>query len=400
MAIIQITDYNKCCGCGVCQSVCNQNAILLQPSKEGFLYPVIDENLCVECGLCIKSCPINVCPESENKVFERQVYACKNHNHDILYKSSSGGVFFEIASSVIKEGGVVYGCAFTPECEAKHMRVSTIAELYSIMGSKYVQSNTSGIWEQVKKDLKENKRVVFSGCGCQIAALRSFLKKDYDNLLLIDMICMGVPSPLVFKKHLTDLEQKFNSKIQHTTLSFRNKIYGAHTLSLSMSFQNGQFYYEPMYVDAYVKNFHARLFLRQSCHSCSYKKSERESDITMSDFYGIEKTGWPITTEGGLSMVIVHSAKGAEMFKKIKNHFEYYQTTMNIAKEVQPMLTKSCMPSHYRDCFFDDLLKAEDKTLQQIVNSYSPIPLKLKIRSKMKKITIIRKIVQSLKCSK
>lgn len=142
MAIIQITDYNKCCGCGVCQSVCNQNAISLQHSKEGFLYPVIDENLCVECGLCIKSCPINVCPESENKVFERQVYACKNHNHDILYKSSSGGVFFEIASSVIKEGGVVYGCAFISECEAKHMRVSTLSDY-----NEYSERSTTNVNE-------------------------------------------------------------------------------------------------------------------------------------------------------------------------------------------------------------------------------------------------------------
>lgn len=394
MAISQITEIDKCCGCGVCESVCPRNCIKMAFDNEGFLYPQINAQECVECKLCIKSCPINFCPDSSNVLYKREVYACKNTNKEILYKSSSGGVFYEISKYVLNNNGVVFGVIYKDK-EAIYAMAENEDELMPMLGSKYVQSNKYNIWPNVKRQLKTGKLVLFSGTPCEIGALRGYLRKDYDNLICVDFICMGTPSPAVFQRHLRDLEDQYGAEI--TSLSCRSKEYGANTHSLTLEFKNGKKYFRPQFAEPYIKSFHSRLYMRKSCHQCAYKKELRESDFTMADFWGIDKLKLPISKEGGISMLIIQSSKAKRIFEEIKNHFEIYPTSMDIAKEVQPMMISSCSASPKRDLFFQQFNSRSDERFSEIINDFIPITKLEKLRSCLKRVKVLRIVVQSIK---
>lgn len=391
MAISEITDAKKCCGCGVCESVCPKNCITMKANDEGFLYPVIDGTNCIECGLCIKSCPINVCPESANKDFEREVYACRNKNSEIRYKSSSGGFFYELAKYVLDQNGIVFGVIYK-ELKAIYAFAETEEELIPMLGSKYVQSYKNGIWSRIKKEVLSGRKVLFSGTPCEVGALRSYLKRDYDNLICVDFICMGTPSPAMFTWHLRDLEKKYKSKI--TSMSCRSKKYGAYTHSLLLDFENGKQYFRAQYAEPYIKSFHSRLYLRKSCHDCSYKKEKRESDFTMADFWGLQFSGIPMSVDGGVSMLIVQSEKAKKILDLLKSKFEMYPTTMEIALKMQPMMTSSCSPEERREEFFNDCKINSNKKFSQVINKYIPVTAKDILRSRLKQVDFLRNLVQ------
>lgn len=394
MAISQITEYDKCCGCSVCESICPKHCITMVPNNEGFLYPKINKENCIECQLCIKTCPINKSPYNLNEDFNQKVYACKNKDIKALRRSSSGGVFFELAQYVLTKKGIVFGVIYKDKTTI-FTTAETYEELLPMLGSKYVQSNKRFIWPKVKQELKNDRLVLFTGTPCEIGALKNFLKRDYENLICAEVMCMGVPSPIVFSKHLDDLEKKYHSRI--TQINCRSKEYGAFTHSLTLKFENGKKYFRAQYAEPFIKNFHSRLFLRKSCHNCSYKKEHRDSDITMADFWGIENTNIPILEKDGVSMIIIHSQKGEDIFNLIKDKFEYYPTTMEVAKKHQPMMTQSCTPSSLREQFFEELKQKPDKSFAQIINKYNPITAKDVLRSKLKELRWLRNIIQNNK---
>lgn len=395
MAISYITEKEKCCGCGICESICPQDCITMRPDEEGFLRPVIKHKNCIECGACQKSCPTNSIPQTSHSNDESLVFACKNKDREILYKSSSGGFFYEIARQIISEEGIVFGAVIDSCKEVKHVGATSLEEVLPMMGSKYVQSNTAGIWPRVKAELQTGRLVLFSGTPCQVGALLSYLGKDYDNLVCIDFICMGVPSPLVFHRHIIDLENKFGSKAEH--IDFRPKKYAALALALQIDFANGKKYFRAQYAEPFVKSFYSRVYLRPSCHCCAYKRAHRESDITMSDFRGLEQTGLLMTLRGGLSMIMLHSAKGREFFDRIKERFDYEQTTEAMAIKIQPMLTRSCTASPYREAFFLRFNESTQETFANIINKYEAISRKDILRSKLKEVDWIRHLIQRCK---
>ncbi|NDV66989.1 Coenzyme F420 hydrogenase/dehydrogenase, beta subunit C-terminal domain [Bacteroides sp. 224] len=396
MAILKITDKIKCCGCGICSAICPQKCIEMRPSTEGFLYPNIDISKCTECSLCKNICPTNSCLPNRNIHFPVKVYACKNKNKSILSMSSSGAFFYEIGKWVIEKGGCVFGVKFDDNMKAIHAKAENINELKTFLGSKYVQSDKDSIWLSVKNELKKKRLVLFSGTPCEIGALRNYLQKDYENLILIDFICMGVPSPMILRKHLDDIEKKYKSKI--ATLSFRSKKYGANSHSLSIKFSNGKEYFRALYAEPYIKSFHSCISLRESCHNCCYKKSHRESDITMADFWGINTTNIKLSITNGISMIIIHSPTGKIIFDNIASCFDYEQSSIDVAQSVQPMLTSSCNPSKDRNAFFEDFNQRKNhQSFKEISHKYVPISKQNIMRSKIKEIGFIRQFIQKTK---
>lgn len=304
----------KCTGCSACESVCPMNAIVMQADVDGFLYPKVDATLCLECGLCEKICPQLQSEECKSDKKSAFLGVAKN---DILREvSSSGGVFSLLAEKVLKSGGVVFGAAMSDDCySVKHICVDDIRDLHFLQGSKYVQSDMKSILHKVKKALEEERWVLFSGTPCQIAGIRQYIGKS-DKLLTVDVICHGVPSPLVWKKYVEMLERKYNSKIVH--VSFRDKTVGWQKYSLKCNYINGAEYRQTVEDDLYLRGFVQSLFLRLSCYHCAYKNENYKSDITIGDFWGVEKLFPKLKENRGVSLVIAHTEKGEEQLNELK----------------------------------------------------------------------------------
>lgn len=206
--MIHITDKSKCCGCNACVQRCPKQCIAMREDEEGFLYPKVDVAVCIDCGLCEKVCPVinqNVPKEP------LQVFAAKNKNEDQRLRSSSGGVFILLAENIIKQGGVVFGARFDKNWEVEHGYAETLEELEPLMRSKYVQSRIGNTYKEAEMFLKQGRKVLFVGTSCQIAGLHKFLRKEYENLLTVDFICHGVPSPGVWRKSSEERSRKARS---------------------------------------------------------------------------------------------------------------------------------------------------------------------------------------------
>lgn len=207
--MLQLTDKQDCCGCHACASVCARQCITMQEDNEGFLYPVVDASTCTDCGLCEKVCPVINQDEPRKPL---KVYAAKNRNEEIRRQSSSGGIFTPLAESVIRDGGVVFGAKFDKDWNVVHAWTDTIEGITDFRGSKYVQSTIGDAYREAREFLKQGRKVLFSGTPCQIAGLRKFLRKEYDNLLAVDVVCHGVPSPLVWRKYLEETRVKLRAE--------------------------------------------------------------------------------------------------------------------------------------------------------------------------------------------
>ena len=297
-------------------TVCAKKAIEMKCNEDtGFLYPNINFDLCVDCNQCKKVCP--VLKEKNNKS-EKNVFAAYSLNEKIRENSSSGGIFTVIAESVLSEDGVVFGVSMTDDClEAVHIEVKTIDELSKLRGSKYIQSNVNNSYSKVKKYLEDGKKVLFSGTPCQVAGLKAFLNKEYENLITVDFICHGVPSPLAWQKYVKYREAEAESKTRRTF--FRHKKNGWKTYSVQFIFENCTEYVQILTEDLYMRGFLADLYLRESCFSCSFKNNNYQSDITLADFWGIDKIKPEWNDDKGVSLVVSNTPKGLSTIRYISD---------------------------------------------------------------------------------
>lgn len=392
MENISILDKKNCTGCRMCEQICPVNAIEMVENKEGFLEPKVIEEKCINCGLCAKRCPqLNNIHEKEEKA---KAYAAKNRNLSELKQSSSGGLFSIFANYIIENNGAVYGCAFNKEFKAEHIRVDNKEDLNKLRGSKYVQSNTKNTFKQVKEDLQNNQLVLYTGTPCQIAGLKSFLGKDYDNLLTIDLICHGVPSQKLFSKYLEFLESKYKSKILE--YEFRSKEKNTWGLNLKIRFENGKVKYIPARLDPYYKSFLNGDTYRESCYNCKYASINRIGDITLADYWGIEKEHPDFYDEKGVSAIIVSSKKGQEFFEKIKNNIDFIESTIEKLMNKNDNLKFSTERNNIRDEVYSNLdekdfgkYMKEDlkfkKDKKEIVKNFIPVGIKRILKRKMKK---------------
>jgi coenzyme F420-reducing hydrogenase beta subunit len=314
---------SQCCGCTACASVCPEKCINFGSDELGFMYPVIDMDKCIGCNTCERICP----SLSTKKISDKyhQVIGAVSTSEEVRVSSSSGGVFTEVARYVFSKDGIVYGTSMTDDFYgAKYSAATTDAELVGLRSSKYLQSNIWGCFTEIKDLLLSGRIVAFSGTPCQVAGLKAFLKKDYENLITIDIVCHGVPSPKVWESYMLSLEKKHRSKV--CNVSFRYKTPGESGYSLKVDFINGDKLCEKCESNLYLRGFSANLYLRESCFKCKQKGVNRESDLTLGDFWGVENYFPNLEAEKGVSIVVIHSLKGKEIIDAIRKKLMITQT--------------------------------------------------------------------------
>lgn len=343
-----LKDNKYCTGCGACYNICPFNAISMQSNEEGFLYPVIDKEKCSSCGLCNKICNEN---QQKNNVMESFAAYASDAVRTI---SSSGGIFTLLAELVLNNGGYVCGAAFSYDYKkVEHIIISSKEELYKLRSSKYLQSNTKKVFSEIKKLLSDGKQVLFSGTPCQVDALNKFLQKKYDNLITVDILCHGVPSPLVWKKYVEEVAQ--GKRIVKAT--FRDKKIGwTPNLLLLLLFDDNSTFEETADKNLFYRAFLQNLCLRQSCATCKYTSINRVADITLGDFWGVNKFDKNMNDKKGTSSVLINTEKGKQVFSYIKPSLKKIKKApLKLIVKGNPILKKPAKTHQNRNRFFKNL---------------------------------------------
>lgn len=376
----------KCSGCTACFAICPKDAITMQADLEGFKYPVIDKSKCIDCGLCCKVCSLENMYGNFGE--DKTSFACSAKDENFAKQSSSGGVFAILANMYIQEQAAIYGAAFDYNWNVCHIRVDKKDELKRLYTSKYVQSDMGNTFRQVKSDLDNGKKVLFAGTPCQVAGLKTYLQKDYLNLLTVDFICHGVPSPLVWQRYIDELEQNLNSKI--TEISFRDKKDGWKNFNFKLITDNGNVFYEKHGDNIYIKGFLKDLYLRPSCYDCKFKTLKRESDITLADFWGIEKIIPDMNIDKGVSLCWPSSKKGKRALADVLKQTDYYEVKLKEAIRHNSSAIKSVVVHKNRDKFFEGISNSEANIISLIEKYYDNRSLRkrlsYKLRTKIKSL--------------
>ncbi len=349
----------NCCGCTACVQTCPRGAISLSTDSEGFAYPVVDERQCVDCGLCREVCAFQRdqrgknSPEKNSAADPLKILAVKHRNVAIRSESQSGGLFTLLSDPILERGGVIYGAGFRADFSVTHQRAETRAARDLLRGSKYVQSDLGNVFQNVRDDLRQGREVLFSGTPCQVAGLRSFLmmsKSDMRRLLLCDLVCHGTPSPMVWRDYLAWCEKRAGQKI--TSACFRDsRRFGWHSHVETLVFENGKIHSDKIYTTL----FYQRLMHRPSCHACPYATPRRASDVTMGDFWGIERSHPDFADNIGISLALVHSEKGMQAMAAAAERMEIVESKVDECS--QPTLCEAVKPSKRRNLFWQDYKK-------------------------------------------
>ena len=327
--MIQLKDKAECCGCTACASICPNDAIAMESDTLGFKYPKVDLDRCISCGLCVKVCAFNDNYDKSLNLKKPEIYAARHKDIHEIETSRSGAVFIAISDYILENGGIVYGVGYKDHFKVAHKRATTKEERNEFKGSKYVQSDLDGIFRQVKEDLKKSYTVLFSGTPCQTAGLNSYIgKKLRENLVLVDIVCHGVPSPNIWRDYIVYIEKKYKSKVVKVNFRDKSRIGWAGHIE-SFVFENGNKIESKIYTDLFYKN----IMLRPSCGNCHYTNFKRPSDITLADFWGWEKTDKDINADNkGVSLCVLNTQKGFNIFNLIKVHIN-----------VVPVQIKDCL---------------------------------------------------------
>ena len=386
--MIQLKDKKDCCGCNACADACHVNAISFRTDNEGFWYPETDTIVCDNCHLCEKVCPvINIQSLKHNDFDKPKVYGCYHNDLVIRFDSTSGGLFSALAQEMYKQKGYVGGAIYTDTFDVVNFISNDKKDLKRLRSSKYLQSNAEGLYKKVRDLLKAGEKVLVCGSPCQMAAVRAFLRKDYDNLLIVDFVCRATNSPKVFHKYLESLEARYGAKI--VAIKDKNKDHGWHSLARKITFDDGQVYYGESHVDDYRRGYHMNVYERPSCYDCKFKGLPRMSDITLADLWGLQKIDPSMDKDLGTSLVLISSKKGESFFELIKPKLTVKEYT------IEQALTENRFPimggpmSYPKDINRDDFFKALDEMpFDQCAAKYFPYidNNKLTVKKKIKNI--------------
>lgn len=369
----------QCCGCEACSQICPKHCISMDYDEEGFLYPKVENDRCILCGRCEHVCPIN------NETNERKplkVFAAQNDDDKIRILSSSGGIFYLLAKYILEEEGIVFGAKFDNEWNVVHGYTDNINEIKTFMGSKYVQSKIGNCYVFVRKFLQEGRKVLFSGTPCQIKALVLFLNKEYENLVLVDIVCHGVPSPVLWQEYLAEESDKKsdirNISFRYKSLNWENfhlkidKSYDGESIEESEPFNNS------IWGTAFVHN----LFLRPSCYKCPVKHLSSGSDFTLGDFWGIDSFYPDFNDHKGTSLFIINTKKGESLLPHLS--FKYLESSYDIGLMKNRVLNVPMPYNNKREAFYEHYRKHGN--LRKAIVTYTKQPTIVVIKKRIKKI--------------
>lgn len=365
--MIHITDKKNCCGCSACEQSCPKHCITLNADNEGFMYPAVDQNSCINCGLCETVCPI-IKPKEKEKC-DTVAFAAYCKDVTIRRESSSGGIFSLVATVILNRGGVIYGAAFDKSFDVVHQKIEAIEDLGKLRGSKYVQSNKLEVFTEIKELLSKGILVLFSGTPCEVSALYKYLgHKDTTNLYTCDFVCHGVPSPKIWKIYLDEKEKEYDAKTEH--VFHRDKRHGWKTFSITLQLSRMSKtteYSKILTFDKYLQTFLRNVSLRPSCYNCKFKGVERVSDITLADFWGIRRVLPAMNNDTGVSLVLVQSEKGKELFRLIKPEIEYKKVGLQQVVKINENITVSTKEPQNRKQYFENI---DNLAFNELYNSY------------------------------
>lgn len=371
--MINIINNKDCCGCSACVSICPKHCIMMTEDEEGFLYPKVNGEICIDCGLCER-----VCNELNpyNKREPIQVLAAINKDEEIREKSSSGGVFYIIAEKIISKGGVVFGARFDKNWQVVIDFAEDMKGVESFMGSKYVQARMDTAYIDVKRFLDQGRMVLFSGTPCQVAGLHKYLRKSYENLITVDFICHGVPSPKVWRIYLDGIMKEYKKLC---SIEFRNKKNGWKNFNFKLGYNKDDdtiSLLSPFSRNHYMKAFLHDIILRPSCYDCKVKGCSSMSDITIADFWGVNSIFPKMDDDKGTSLVFINTDKGKDALD-----FSCLNVALTDFKRVIPLNSACCYSpkSHpKRNEFFSHL---GNENLIELINDYTKPTLKQRIRN-------------------
>lgn len=381
--MINIENKQDCCGCNACGDACTHNAITFKTDIEGFWYPEIDTSKCTGCGLCEKVCPIINIGQLKKNDYEKpaHVLAAINKNMYVRWNSTSGGAFSALAEAMYAQGGYVSGALYNDDFTVRNYVSNNHDDLDRLRSSKYLQSRAEGLFKEIRALLKAGEKVLACGTPCQMAALRSFLRKDYDNLIIVDFICRGVNSPKVYRAYLDSLERRYGSKVVY--VKAKNKELGWRNLTRKVTFANGQSYYGVHMQDDFRRGYHTNVFCRPSCYDCKFKGFPRIADITIADYWGIEKVDKNLDNNIGTSMILLNSKKGEAYFGLVKDKLEYRETPFEAILGGNIALRKSIEPAKIdRKAFFEDLDRHD---FDYVTAKYYPLTNTTSLKGRIKK---------------
>lgn len=371
----EIVNRCDCTGCTTCLNSCPKKAIKFIEDEEGFKIPFIDQAKCIDCGICKKVCPVLI--SANNKPLKKCYVGYSNNQEDRL-NASSGSLFSVIASYVLENKGIVVGATLDEKNIVKHIAIEKKKELEKLKKSKYVQSDLGSIFSYIKETIKK-KKVLFVGTPCQVAGLKSFIKED-SNLITIDLICHGVPSPKVFEKYVSELESSNNDKL--VDYDFRDNSTGWKNFSNRADFKS------TCILTSHKKNTYMKLFLsnidlRESCYNCHFRLDNKYSDITLGDFWGVEKHYPEMYNAEGVSAIILNTALGNTIFDEVKSKLEYKECNLEEIIESNSPLVKSVTRPKARDRFYKEL---DSRSLDFLANKYAKKHIVKRIKNKVKSI--------------
>ena len=391
--MIEIKDKSKCSGCSACYSVCPKNCISMIEDEEGFLYPTVNKDDCIECGLCEKVCPL----EEHNNKKNGVVSSCiiQNKDKEVLLQSTSGGIFTPIAEYVLRQNGVVFGVEMTSDdFIIRHTKVEKKEELLKFRSSKYVQSSVGDTFKDAKNELENGRMVCFSGTPCQIQGFKNFLKKDYENLITVDVVCRGVPSPGMWRDYVEKLQQL--DKVQEVV--FRDKGLGYQYSTMKVKYANGAVKRNGIESDQWLRMFFSGLSLRPSCPTCNFRTTDRCSDFTIWDCFNVSDLTNTLDETKGATRMLIHTQKGMQIFDKIKCSFNFVEAPTNV---VAKGIKETFFLNKNRNNFISDY---KSMSMDSLLEKWVPMSVKVYLKKYARRVLnvigldlIVKKVKRKIK---